>query len=180
MNNIDKVKENIWNQRILVLYQITDKDKVTNYLEDGVTRTTNYLRILTRKDLVPLANTLDQTKALVIVAIPDRLHEFVYSINPNFFSEYKSQFDYEENDNGYLDEISSSYSRWDTDTDVIENFIPREFAKPHPPSLVIVPPKQKYTFLDFDFKASFKTSPTPYVVVFPGFDELFLNLNPTF
>ena len=28
MNNIDKVKENIWNQRILVLYQITDKDKV--------------------------------------------------------------------------------------------------------------------------------------------------------
>ena len=107
MNNIDKVKENIWNQRILVLYQITDKDKVTNYLEDGVTRTTNYLRILTRKDLVPLANTLDQTQALVIVAIPDRLHEFVYSINPNFFSEYKSQFDYEENDNGYLDEISS-------------------------------------------------------------------------
>lgn len=152
MNNIDKVKENIWNQRILVLYQITDKDKVTNYLEDGVTRTTNYLRILTRKDLVPLANTLDQTQALVIVAIPDRLHEFVYSINPNFFSEYKSQFDYEANDNGYLDEISSSYSRWDTDTDVIENFIPRELIygsieKDKNNSLVLLKNKRFYDYL---------------------------------
>lgn len=122
------VKNELWLNKILNLYQIVDKTKVKEIVSFGILKTKEYYRILTKERLNIVTNIIKKGQAIIIVAIPDVLHQYVYNINEDFFKEYKSQFDYETNEDCMLDEISGSYTIWNVLDDELMNFIPRSLV----------------------------------------------------
>lgn len=124
MKNIDLIKDEIWSNKILVLYQIVDERKIKEYLSQGVSKSNEFFRILTKQQLEELSQGIKSNQAMIVVAIPDELHKYVYEIKEDFFEEYKSQFDYETNEDYLIDDIACSYTIWDSLSDNIYHFMP--------------------------------------------------------
>lgn len=123
-----QVKNDLWLNKILNLYQIVDQTKVEEIILSGISITKEYYRILTKERLNIITNIIKKGQAIIIVAIPDTLHQYVYNISEDFFNEYKSQFNYETNEDYMLDEISSSYTIWNVLDDELMNFMPRSLV----------------------------------------------------
>lgn len=123
-----QVKKDLWLNKILILYQIVDETKVEEISSSGISKTKEYYRILTKERLNIITNIIKKEQAIIIVAIPDTLHQYVYNISDDFFNEYKSQFNYETNEDYMLDEISGSYTIWNVLTDELMNFMPRSLV----------------------------------------------------
>lgn len=123
-----QVKNDLWLNKILNLYQIVDETKVEEIISSGISITKEYYRILTKERLNIITNIINKGQAIIIVSIPDTLHQYVYNISEDFFNEYKSQFNYETNEDYMLDEISSSYTIWNVLDDELMNFMPRSLV----------------------------------------------------
>lgn len=123
-----QVKNDLWLNKILNLYQIVDETKVEEISSSGISKTKEYYRILTKERLNIITNIINKGQAIIIVSIPDTLHQYVYNISEDFFNEYKSQFNYETNEDYMLDEISSSYTIWNVLDDELMNFMPRSLV----------------------------------------------------
>lgn len=124
MENMDLIKEEIWSNKILVLYQIVDESEIKEYLSQGASKSNEFFRILTKQQLKELSQSIKGNQAIIVIAIPDELHKYVYDIKEDFFEEYKSQFNYETNEDYLIDEISGSYTIWDPLSDNLLHFIP--------------------------------------------------------
>lgn len=123
-----QIKNDLWLNKILNLYQIIDETKVEEIASLGISKTKEYYKILTKERLNIITNIIKKGQAIIIVSIPDTLHKYVYDINENFFNEYKSQFNYETNEDYMLDNISDSYTIWNVSNDELMNFMPRSLV----------------------------------------------------
>lgn len=128
-NSFSKLKisteEDMWLNKILILYKITDDNTAIEILKSGISYTTEYLDILTKERLRSIIRNIDYNQNIVVAAIPDFLEKYIYDISDDYFDEYKSQFDYEEDEDYLLDEIGGSYiMRKDYNDNKIMNFIP--------------------------------------------------------
>ena len=121
-----QVKNDLWLNKILNLYQIVDKTKVEEITSFGISKTKEFYKILTKERLNIITNIIKKNQAIIIVAIPDSLHQYVYNISENLFNEFKSQFNYETNEDCMLDEISGSYTNWNDEE--LMNFMPRSLV----------------------------------------------------
>lgn len=122
----NQLKDEIWKDKILVLYHIIDKDNMNKIKMQGITITEKYPGILTKKEINKLVTIIKKDQVMLIIAIPDILHKYVYDISDDYFEEYKKDYDYEANKDLMLDEISGSYTILDCcDNElIVRNFIP--------------------------------------------------------
>lgn len=118
------LKNDLWLNKILNLYQIVDETKVEEVATLGVSKSKELVRILTKEKLDMLPKIIKKGQSIIIVSIPDKLHQYAYDINEEYFDEYKSQFDYETNKDYMLDEIGGSYTIWKDLYDDPMNFMP--------------------------------------------------------
>ncbi len=95
-----------------------------NVLSNGISKTDKFTYILVKNKFEWLLEYLNKGQYAVLIAIPDEVHKNVYQINESFFQEYKNQFDYYDNADCLLDEISGSYGCWDYLSGQIFNYIP--------------------------------------------------------
>ncbi len=118
--------DEIWKNKILVLYHITDKDDMNIIQTKGITITQKYPGILTKKEINKLVTIINNKQVMLVIAIPDILHKYVYDINDADFEEYKKDYNYETNEDYMLDEISGSYAIMDyCDCDlIVKNYLP--------------------------------------------------------
>ena len=123
-----QVKNDLWLNKILNLYQIVDETKVEEIATLGISKSKDFFRILTKEKLDMLPNIIKKGQSIIIVAIPDKLHQHCYDISEEFFDEYKSQFDYETNKDYMLEEIGDSYTIWNDFDDELINFMPRSLV----------------------------------------------------
>lgn len=123
-----QTKNDLWLNKILNLYQIVSETKAEEIVSSGIFKTKEFYRILTKKKFDIIINTIKKDQVIIIVAIPDTLHQYVYDINKEYFEEYKSQFNYETNEDYMLDEISDSYTICKDYDDELMNFIPKSLV----------------------------------------------------
>ena len=123
MKNIDCIINELWKDKILVLFRIVNESEIKNVLSHGLSKTDKYLSILVKNKFESLLTYLNKEKYAVLIAVPDEVHKNVYQINESFFQEYKNQFDYYDNTDCLLDEISGSYSM-DYSSDEVCNYMP--------------------------------------------------------
>lgn len=124
MENINNLIEELWEEKILVLYHIVDEADAKRIIRFGISITDNFPHALSQKYFISLLEHLKSSQFIVLIAIPDELHKYVYEIEDSFFPQYKKQFDYIEDENFLLNEISGAYSYWDSINDKILNYIP--------------------------------------------------------
>lgn len=122
MNNIDMVMDDLWNDKTIVYFHIGGRNEMKDILVNGLSRTKKYPYILVKNRLKEFIDYLKVGEGMVLIAVPDEVHKYVYEIDDEFFSEWKRQFDYLDNENCFLDEIS--YSEWDPYKDIILNYMP--------------------------------------------------------
>lgn len=124
MENIEDIINELWHNKILVLFHIVNENEIKDVIYNGITKTDKYPYILIKNKFESLLAYLNKEQYVVLIAVPDEVHKNVYQINESFFQEYKNQFDYYDNADCLLDEISGSYSSWDYLSDQIFNYIP--------------------------------------------------------
>lgn len=122
MNNINIVMDDLWNNKTIVYFHIVSRKEIKNILSNGLSRTRKYPYILVKNRFKEFIDYLKNGESMVLIAIPDEVHKYIYEIDDEFFPEWKKQFDYLDNENCFLDEIS--YSEWDSYKDIILNYMP--------------------------------------------------------
>ena len=118
------MEENLWKNKIINFYQITDETTARNALSSGITITENYFRILTKNLLKELPSQIKKGEAVIIVSVPDSIFLNIFDGEEEGLDEYKSQFDYVDNSDNNLDNIGALLT---LDTSIYEdlrNFMP--------------------------------------------------------
>lgn len=130
MINFNEFKDKIWNDKIIVSIKPTNKKNAVKIMHRGIQKGSQ-LYTIAKNDLEDMiisamnssfirynkeTNSYNHygAEAIVIIAIPDILYKKLYNISDNNFISFKSQFDYESNENGIglLDELSGEFSEW--------------------------------------------------------------------
>lgn len=128
--NFTEFKDMIWNDKIIVSIKLTNKKNAVKIMYRGIQKGSK-LYTIAKNDLEDMivsamnngfirynreTNSYNHygAEAIVIIAIPDILYKKVYNISDSNFISFKSQFDYESNENGIalLDELSGDFSEW--------------------------------------------------------------------
>ena len=144
--NLTDLKNEIWNEKIIVSIKLASKQNAIETLNNGIQKG-DRLYTISKNDLDEMivcamnngfkSYNLETHKyekfgaeSIVIVAIPDILHKQVFDIDNTDFINFKSQFDYENNENGIgmLDELAGYYSDliWEKGEEIPVYYIPSE------------------------------------------------------
>ena len=142
--NFNELKKKIYENKIIIEYQLTNRTNIEITMKNGIQKGAQ-LYILKKSDIEDIINMAATNgfkkynekngnydkygaEVIVIVSIPDTVHKQVYGINEDYFPIYKEQFDYENDENGCLNDLSLCYAEFvqEKGDTIINYYIPPE------------------------------------------------------
>ncbi len=144
MINLNELKKKIWENKIIIEYQLTSRTNAEKTMCNGVEKGSQ-LYMLKKSDIEDIINRAVTNgfkkynekngiydkygaEAIVIVSIPDIVHKQVYGIKEDYFPIYKEQFDYKNDENGCLEDLSLCYTEFvqEKGDTIVNYYIPSE------------------------------------------------------